>query len=356
MAPTISLLELLSFLQQVGYALAGAACLWGLYFAVRRGKTDGEKQEVFDDLATQMNKPFGAGLLLAAVGWAALSTYRSASAFLQDGPGIALRAGQIGGFLPRLHEGITIIPELTLEAKQHALQVMEPFFVLFLAVFVAGMFYRYIDREQFNRRIGWFYGVELVLVSLLISVPTWLGEVSGEQLFFIGHSFHSILTLGTVLILDFLLLVTRRSEVYERHIYPMLPDVSKVIWLGLAIEFASVFFIFDGAIHHTPKVLFMQTVIGVIVLNGVFLSGPLTEKLISSIKAGTVEPLSRGWELASGLAGSLSLVSWLTITFVDIIEITGTGYATLLGIYIACVGVAFAGYEFLEHYKVGARL
>jgi hypothetical protein len=303
-----------------------------------------------------MNLPLFAGVALATVAWGGLSAYGFATSVLQGARSLAYGTGARTGMDRLVHEGITIAPQLTLEAKQHALRVMDPVFGLFLAVFAAGMAYRWLDRDGFQDIMAWFYGIELALASALISFPVWTGTLDAEQLFFIGHSFHSILTVGTVLILDFVLMVTMYSETYEVNLYPVLPDISKVIWLGLALEFASVAFVFDQAIAFTPKLLFMQTVIGVIILNGVFLSGPMTQKMISTITGSGTSTLSRRWELAAGVSGSVSMVSWLTVTFVDLLHGTTASYATFLSVYIAFIAVAFVGYEFMEHYKVGARL
>ncbi len=356
MFPEITLFEILSFLRQAGLALTGASCLWGLYFYL---KHLGEEGGVFLQISEKMKKPLTAGILVSAVAWIGISMYSFFEALLSNVIGFlpVLTTGNAGidalqsSLIPYLHEGITLAP--TLESTQNAVAVFNPVFLALLAFYIGGMLYSYVDRESFEGSLGWFYGIGLLLSSVIISFPVWQGGLNAEKLFFIGHSWHSILTVGTVIVLDYLLIITNSAEVYERHIYPVLPDISKAIWIGLAIEFLSVGFIFHEAIAPTTKMMFMQTVIGIIILNGVFLAGPIAQKMISTIKPGRIKDLSPGWELAAGISGSISIASWLTVTFVDVLHDVQVGYLSLFWIYLGFIAVSFGVYEFLEHYKVG---
>lgn len=329
----ITIFELLSFIKQGGLALAGASSLWGVYFYWKKYNSSGEKSDVFSSVSQKMLEPLTVSIFATIIGWFGLSFVTEYSAFA--------------------HEGITIDP--TRELVKKGLEITEPFFFALLTVFIIGMLYRRFNKEGFKQNGYIFYGLTLALSTILISLPVWLGRVDGSKLFFIGHNFHSILTLGTVLVLDFLLLVTKYHETFERHIYPVLPMVSKVIWFGLAIDFASVYFIFEEAISYTSKFLFMQTVIGIIIINGIILSGPITRKMIASIKENSIEPLPKKWNTAAAISGSVSIASWLTITFTDFIKNVTLSYPMLLALYIGFVAIAYLTYEVLEHYKVGSR-
>lgn len=249
------------------------------------------------------------------------------------------------------HEGITINP--TIDWLRAGLLVTEPFVIALILFFVAGLIYRANNKKGFIEHIHYFYTTILVLATIIISLPVWTG-INAEKLFFIGHNMHSILTLGTVLILDFVMLKAKYTDTYKKHLYPHLPTISKVIWLGLAIDFISVAFVFEQAMVWTNKFVFMQIIVGIIIINGIFLSGPVTRKLNESVKGKTVKPLSKKWNMAATISGCISIASWTTITFTDFLKGVDTlSLSAFITAYIGFVILAFIIYETMEHYKVG---
>lgn len=329
----ITQFEFLNFIKQVGFALAGAASMWALYFYYKQKNSVGEAKEVYTSIIRRFIAPLTVGVLMSVIAWFGLDITTTYTAFA--------------------HEGVTISP--VSEDILTALQVTEPIFLLYVFSFLAGVYLWIFKKDLYFKKGVYFYSWMLLLATILISLPVWNDNVT-DMMFFIWHNNHSILTLGTVLILDFLLLVTKYHEKYERHIYPILPIVSKVIWLGLFLDFFSVAFVFERAIENTAKFQLMQTVVGVLIVNGIFLSGPLTRKMQSLIqKDGTVKPMTRKWEIIASISGSISIASWITITFTDFMQNIQFGYLTLLGLYVGFVIVAWITYEILEHYKVGSR-
>lgn len=329
----ITVFEFLNFTKQVGFALVGAASMWALYFYYKTKYSSGEAKEVYSSIIRRFIAPVTVGVLMSVIAWFGLDFTTSYIAFA--------------------HEGITIAPERG--DILAALEVREPVFLLFVFSYLAGVLVWIFKKELFLNKGAYFYAWLLFLSTVLISLPAWNDSFT-DMMFFIWHNNHSILTLGTVLVLDFLLLVTKYHEKYERHIYPILPIISKVIWLGLFLDFFSVAFVFERAIENTAKFQIMQTVVGVLIVNGIFLSGPLTRKMQSMISSdGTVTPMTRKWELIASVSGSISIASWITITFTDFIQNITVGYTTLLGIYVGFIIVAWMSYEVLEQYKVGSR-
>ena len=190
--------------------------------------------------------------------------------------------------------------------------------------------------------LGWFYIVSVLFVVVLISFPVWSGEFSLNQWFFIGHSLHSIFTVGTVLVLDFLLLMAGTSTHLKQHIFPWFGTMSKVIWVGLGIDFLSVALIFGQALTLTPKFFFMQTVLGILTINGVLLSGPITRRLLSSIGKGA-QALTKRWARIADISGIVSISSWLTITFFDSFTYLTLNYLPFVCFYLLISWLAFFG-------------
>lgn len=327
----IEFIEISLFLRQLGLALAGAAALWGIVFWMKsRKEEDLEKKHVFYRISEKLIIPFVIGFTLSVLAWLIL---------LFGIPALALA-----------HEGIALLPE-TGETKA-ALSLMLPVFLIFVLVAVLGLLLFILKNSWFLRRIGSFYVVEFLLATILISFSYWTGGFGKEQLFFIGHSAHSIFTLGTVIILDSMFLFTKKLDSFKRCVYPIFPLISKVIWVGLGFDFLSVALIFPEVIVFTPKFFFMQTVTAIVIMNGAFLSGPVTKKFISLLKSKKVLSLTPGWNRAFTFAGSLSVGSWVTNTFVDFLNGITLGYTQLLGLYALFIGALYVVYKTIDHYRI----
>ncbi len=318
----ISIQEFLFFSQQLGLALAGAAALWGFVF-VRTGQhgEHGEKCVTFDWLSERLLYPLYTGAGLAIVSFFVLLFLYPAQA----------------------HEGIVIVPQLA--ERFAALNLASPVYMVWLFLLLPLGLLSRLTPGQFHKRLSLFYAAHFAIALLLISFSAWSGSFSSRQFFFMGHSFHSIFTLGTVLVLDFLFLLSKSSVHLKRHIYPFFPTISKVILIGLGIEFLSVSLVFSEAIALTPKFYFMQTIVGVLLINGAVLSGPLTRNLLRSISMGDGR-LTKRWEFAGDVAGTISVTSWFTITFVDFFADLALNYAELLLVYGGVLIVAIAVHAF----------
>lgn len=307
----IELIEFISFGKQIGIVVAGAASLWGLVF-LRSSK----------EVAAKLLLPVFLGTGISFVFWFLLINLLPAYA----------------------HEGITLRP--TLEGTYRALTLFTPLSVAWFALSLGGLLWWRLRKASFLRVLPWFLTLELACALILVSFPSWFGEWGREQLFSIGHSVHSIFTLGTVITLDYLFLISQRSIFLQRQIFPKFSAISKVIWLGLGIDFLSVALVFQEALQLTPKFFFMQTVIGILIVNGVLLAGPIARQLQASLGEGGL--LAKKWKLAGNVAGVISISSWSTITFVDFFHNMKLEYYQFLGLYFALIIFLFCAHSLLE--------
>ena len=322
-------IEIFLFVKQLGLALAGAAALWGLVFELKsRHKNQEEKCVIFKWISKRLLLPLLIGILMAVISWI----------FLTITPLYA-------------HEGITL-PLMSGQISE-ALAVMFPFFIGWLIFSFIGFLTMMIMPKVFQKYLAPFYFIQFLFITLLISIPAWTGEFSRAQLFFIGHGFHSVLTLGTVLILDFLFLTSKHSVILQQHIFPLTPTLSKVVWIGLGIEFISTALIFNQAISLTPKFFFMQTIIGIIIINGVLLSGPITRKILTSIQEGG-KALNKKWISFANIAGVISITSWFSITLVDSFENLTLNYHHFILFYLGLLIIGLLGHRiwhYFDRYK-----
>lgn len=301
-------LEILNFLKQAGFALAGASALWGWIFS--RGKKD--------EIATKLLPLFFGGLIIGTISWLIIF-WREAGSVLA-------------------HEGISIYPSLN--ASISAKFIQTPILLAAITIALLVLFKKNSNIPFGNSTTRWFFPMEFFLMSATISLLGWVGEINREQIFFFAHGFHSILTLGTVLTVDYLFFVSRRDLFQKQAIYPAFPFMSKVIWLGLGIDFASVALIFEEALNLTTKFYFTQTVIGILIINGVFLSGPMTRRLLDSVKRG-ITNLPKRLNFVAGISGSVSVISWVTINFLDQFQTINLTYGQFFLYYLIAIIAAF---------------
>jgi len=312
--------EIVLFGRVLGGALAGAAALWGLVFSALKHKhRQGNKDRciVYEWISERLLLPFFVGVLISIVAWLA-----------------SVLVVPVGA-----HEGVALVSSLAQQAN--ALAFYSPLFFIWIGVAVIGLFTLGIKPTIFHRHISKFYALNFALAFLLLALSTWTGGFNREQWFFILHSTHSIFTLGTVLILDYLFLVSKSSDILKQHIYPLFPIISKVIWVGLGVDFLGVLLVYSQALETVPKFFFAQTLIGILIINGVLLAGPITRRLIASIKEGG--KLKQRWQLIGDVAGTISITSWFAVTLIDAFKNLTIGYGTLMLLYISLIVLLFVG-------------
>lgn len=317
----IEITEIFLFLKQLGLALAGAAALWGMVMS-RKDMHCGEKDcLVYDFISLRLLRLLYGGLTLSLVAYLLL----------------------LNTFSVYAHEGIGIYP--TVAETISGLFYMGPLILISLALAIATLALEKLRPSVLAKYLTPFFGVQFVIFFILASIPAFTGSFDGRQLFFTGHGFHSIFTLGSVLVLDFLFLTSKRSPHLMQHIVPMFPTISKVIWAGFAFDLISALFILPLA-DITIKTIFMQTVVGVLLINGAILSGPLARRMVGSTMEG--KPLPLRWERLGDICGTISISSWTTITLVDSFEHLSLSYPILLSAYLALIGILYAGHKLMS--------
>ncbi|MEX2514601.1 MAG: hypothetical protein WD335_00520 [Candidatus Paceibacterota bacterium] len=319
----IELTEFLLFARQLGIAMAGAAALWGFIFSQKDFHCgEDTKCVIYDWIAVRIMPLFLIGVGIGTVSYVGLLMTVEAAA----------------------HQGIAYLPSTPEVAA--SFPILTPlFFVLILATLIA-ISLPNKGGEKYANWITYFYGAMFVVCFAITSFPAWRGELDARQLFYAGHGFHSIFTVGSVIVLDYLYIMSTRAEILKQHIFALFPTISAVVWYGLAFDLLSSLLIIEG-FEPTTKLIFMQTVIGILIINGVFLSGPLARQMLSSVEPDGKE-VRGGWKLWANIAGAVSVVSWVTITFVDSFENLPFSYLEYFGIYIGVIILAIAGHSFME--------
>jgi hypothetical protein len=323
----IEIIEFFSFVKQVGFALVGAAGLWGFVFSTMHSHGTRKKTcIVYHWLAERIVLALMVGFFLAVTSWLVL----------------------IFVFPVYAHEGI-VIPAQHGDVMK-AMELTTPLFYIWVLATIALLVWQKFQTETFHHFLGIFFITQFCFSFFLMSLSVWTGEFSLEQLFFAGHSNHSILTVGTVLILDYLFLISAKSFLLKQHVYPLFPLFSKVIWVGLGLEFFSVSLVFAQAIELTHKFYFMQLVVVVLMINGTLLAGPITRRLLASISEKGIQ-MGRTWMNIASVAGTVSIVSWLSITFIDFFPGLVFTFFEYLVIYVVLIMGAFLAHMALERFQ-----
>lgn len=316
---------LVRFVTQVGFAVAGAVSLWGLVFILESRKSANSD---FEKLSELLMKLFFVSLLIFLAGW-------FSSAFIFYPPDAAG------------HEGIRLMPE---DAHLKAgFRINFPLVIILAIVsfFNLRLFLR--NRDWWNRHSPWLWLSQLLLLSAIATFAIYTGSFDKYQLFHAFHNWHSILTLGSVVVVDFLFLATAHLHSHKKTFYDFFHLISAFIWIGLGLDFLSNFLIFEEGFKLTEQFFFTQTVIAVIIINGALLSGRITEVLQFLARAGKAGRDVTLTRLIS-ISGAVSIVSWTTITFVDFFELTPS-YWQMFGAYLALIAVAY-----FIHHSIRSRM
>lgn len=320
--------QFISFLRQFGLAIAGAASLWGMVFMYL-----GNKKEQNDPasiiliwIGLRLRWLVYGGSILAIGSWVV---------FIGLSPAYA-------------HEGVTLISSFGQYFR--AAENLFPVYVSLLVLLCVGLIKKDFKLSSTRKGISWFYLCSFILISIAISHYTDFQGLSSHQIIFhIFHGFHSIFTLGTVIVLDFMFLSSRSSSILQQHIFPLFPQISKVIWVGLSLDLLSVLLIYPEAVILSPRFFFAQTVVAILIINGVLLSGVITRRVLTLINSGQSES-SKRWILFSNIAGTISVTSWMSITFVDFFPNITFSYPELMGIYVLIICTLFVLHEIWDYF------
>ena len=295
----ISLFEIVAFIRQVSGAVAGAAGLHG-WLLLNRQQGD----------LSRLLKPLMIG---AAIVYLA-----------------AWLAGFAGYSLAEAHVGISLEPAASDIARSFTAQTP---LVLGLLVLLAA------SRRGLAKAPRLYHFFFFTITSLLVSTYAVSDHLGPHQVSYIWHGWHSILTLGTVVVLDYLFFISRRNRALLAKLSMSFNRFTIFILAGLAMDVMSTYLIFEEALRLDTRFFFMQTVVGIILINGIMLSGPLTRRARPYLEQERAIP--KPLHVAMGLAGAISLVSWTTITFLDFVPNIALSYFMLFGIYAAVIAGGF---------------
>jgi len=317
--------EILLFLRLLGIGIAGAAAFWGFIFLFLSRRTQKEEEGMLWSYASQkLLLLFFPSLLLYAITWSILAVKQCI-------------------FCLQAHEGISLAQktsELIL-----SIQNQYPFFLVLLFIGALGFVAFFFARTFLFAHLSWLYGASFLLASLLLFHSWGSFESVKQSLSFGLHNWHAILTIGSVIVSDFLYMVTRtRLQPLFGRIFAM---ITFGIWIGLGLDFLSAGLVFDEAFVLTAKFLFAQTLIGILIINGVFLAGPMARVLI-----GAKTHISPKINTIMGISGSISLIGWLGNGALDTFRNLTLSYWELLGFYVVFVIMAFVVHEVMERVYV----
>ena len=150
-----------------------------------------------------------------------------------------------------------------------------------------------------------------------------------------------------MIVVDFLYLRTLQKDSLKRVLYPLFPLMSIFIFIGLGMEFLASLLVFNKSLAITTQFLFNQTVIAIIVLNGVLLAGRINRILINLIKPDRVLLLGRSIKKLLRISASVSIVSWVTVTFIDFFDIPLVYYQFFI-VYLLFIGIAYIAKPIVE--------
>ena len=319
MFDVIEIPNLVRFFTQSAASIAGATALWYLIFSIKARRSPAFEKKHFYSLMRLLAPLFWASLLVFLVGWwiAALIFFPS-DLFAHGG----------------------VVKKSVYEYIKNGFNVNLVWVLFITIVGFAGAWTSMYKKELFQKYAVPFFLTQFVLLSLVLLFSTFTKSFGKEQIVFSLHNWHSIITLGTVVVVDILYLLTLRKDNLKRVLYPIFPLISVFILTGLGMEFLASLLVFNKSLAITSQFLFNQTIIAILVLNGVLLAGRINRVLINLIKPNRVLTLSGSLKKMLRISASVSIVSWVTVTFIDFFDIPLAYYQFFI-IYLFFIGIAY---------------
>ena len=243
------------------------------------------------------------------------------------------------------HEGIIIYPTADYIRSGFAANLLPVIFLIFFGITNVHLYFFY--REKWDAYSAFLWGAQFLLFSAIASLSIFTGSLDKQQLFFSFHNWHSILTLGSVVVVDYLFLVTFKLHTHKKSLYSFFPIISLFIWIGLGVDFLSNLLIFEEGFRISDQFLFIQTVIAILIINGALLSGRINNLLIHFVSLEKYELVNPTLKRIISVSGSISIVSWLTITFVDFFEFS-LHYWQFISFYALLILTAYLVHDIIE--------
>lgn len=332
----IQFIELLIFFEKFGLAVAGAASFWGFAFAVFSSRLVNKREAaLWLGAAQKLILLFFSGIFLFGFIW--LIVALQSCAFCAIG-----------------HEGISGAPEMGAAELAGAIQKQfSTALLLELSAFIT-LVLLLIKRGFILANIKWVYGFFLTVITIIYVYP-W-GEIDSfkSAAYTALHNWHSILTLGSVIVVDFIYIALRYNL---RDILPKLfSAITLGIWIGLGLDFLSSGLVFQESFTPAPKTLFAQMLIGIIIINGVFLSGPLIRAIIFFREKINEDVVPIKLHRLAGISGAVSLGAWTSITAINGFHSITLSYFGLFAFYVAFVSLIYAARELIDKILIKTKV
>ncbi|MFH1631433.1 MAG: hypothetical protein ABIA47_00190 [bacterium] len=216
------------------------------------------------------------------------------------------------------------------------------FFLLIL--WLTGFFIRGTKSKSFQLRNEWFYTVAIICTIIFIgtSTTTVYGEVNSYEIL---HTILRVFTLGSALVAAILYLRTRRSPGCRSGAYILFGTMSKVIWVMVALDVLALWVLNDYLVVGT-KFYLEQASLGVVILIGAILTGPILSRLIGS--EGKIRRVGRLHLHALHTLSAVLFATWmlpLCVTCAGVIsrgadEVMLRGVVAIVGIAVVAIAVS----------------
>lgn len=313
--------------QQLGLAFIGAASLWGLFFFFNsKSKEHSEAENAACELISgKLFFAFILGCIFAFPAWVIKSG--TSLSFVQQ--------SRVRAFLA-LSSG-----------SQGILNIITTLWFFLFVLMLGGIFLYRRYREYFLKNINVFYVIAFITSLILISFPTGIEKYDIDRLFFIYHGFPLIFTIGTVTVTDFVFFFTRSSLRLKRIIYPFLSTLHKMVWLGLGITFLWQWTALDPSAINT-QFYFVQTIIGLMIINGMLFTGPLMHKLEDGVSERHVKPLEDKWIAISEISGVITFSCWTSVSYLAYFTDLQFSYQFLMAFFIVKTMFVYFLLKFIE--------
>lgn len=329
----VELIEVLIFFRQFAIAVVGASTLWGLIFLffsrISKNKRD---SAMWQGIAQRLLQAFFLSLFAYGLVWAGIAVLECA-------------------FCVSAHEGISIAKNT--QGLPHVMQQQFALYVALMLVGISSFCMLFWKRFFLLTHLSILYGISFILVSAILLYP-WgalleleLGSLRNYTSLAL-HDWHSILTLGSVVLVDFLFVTLKANfRSFPAKIFPLM---TRGIWIGLGLDFISSGLILNKEFLSTDRILFMQTLIGIIIINGVLLSGPISRAVLSFHERMQTESLPKNLDIIAGISGALSITTWISITALDGFRAITLSYSQLALAYVLFFVAFFASRKILEKF------
>ena len=310
----IAFTEVILFTRQVTAAIAGAAGLhaWLLY--------NRQQKKIADKLNGLMIGSAVLFILVWLVGWVLQS------------PNVLA------------HIGISLEPTITDAERSFIFQWP---FVVFLSLLIL------FARRGLARVPKVYYLSFFGVMSILLSTYAVSAVIDWHAVSYVLHGWHSVVTLGTVVVLDYLFFTLRNDKKKMALFTKSFARFSVFIFVGLALDIASTYFVLGEALRLDTRFFFVQTVVVILILNGVLLAGPMTR--VAGRYLARAKELPKRMSAVLGLAGATSIVSWVTITFLDFVPNISLSYTQLATVYIALIAGGLLVHLVVDGWPLGTR-